>query len=262
MEMDDFFGAQLLALRSKALKADLANLSQMIAVCQIHVAAENTLGNKRNWHNILDVEPEADEAAINVQYKKLSLLLHPDKNKFYGANAAFILICEARRVLLDAVNAKSGDIKQDKAPEDEDDVVAQAKQKFWTICPICYLKYQYYKNILNRLIRCNNCKNIFTAIELKGFTMPYSKENLIIPDMTQGGKTEQPSGEDKAAGKRNVEFADTTEDKVAGKRKVEFADTTEDKVAGKRKVEFADNTDDEEELPKIKMRRGNRTSYL
>ncbi|XP_047331921.1 uncharacterized protein LOC124935536 [Impatiens glandulifera] len=220
MEKDDFFGAQLLASRSKTLKADIENLSQIIAVCQIHVAADETLGNKRNWHNILDVEPDADEAAINVQYKKLSLLLHPDKNKFYGANAAFILIGEARRVLLDAVNAKSRDIiKQDKAPKD--DVVSQTKETFWTNCPICCFWSKYYRTILNRVTRCGNCKNIFRAFELKGFTMPPSKEDLIIPDMTQSGKTKQPWG-------------------------------------GKRKIEIIDISDDnEEELPKIKRCRGN-----
>ncbi|EEF45469.1 conserved hypothetical protein [Ricinus communis] len=42
-----------------------------------------------------------DEATIKKQYKMAALLLHPDKNKFSGAEAAFKFIGEAQRVLLE-----------------------------------------------------------------------------------------------------------------------------------------------------------------
>ncbi|KAF2539216.1 hypothetical protein F2Q68_00022420 [Brassica cretica] len=48
-----------------------------------------------------EVEYNADDNAIKKQYRKFALHLHPDKNKLPGAEAAFKMIGEAQRVLLD-----------------------------------------------------------------------------------------------------------------------------------------------------------------
>ena len=54
-----------------------------------------------DWYGILQVEQAADDAIIRKRYQKLALLLHPNKNKFVGAEAAFKLIGEANRILSD-----------------------------------------------------------------------------------------------------------------------------------------------------------------
>ncbi|XP_050875319.1 uncharacterized protein LOC127078952 [Lathyrus oleraceus] len=54
-----------------------------------------------DWYGILQTEKLSEEAVIRKQYRKLALLLHPDKNKFAGAEAAFKLIGEANGVLND-----------------------------------------------------------------------------------------------------------------------------------------------------------------
>ncbi|RVW85996.1 Pumilio-like 5 [Vitis vinifera] len=54
-----------------------------------------------DWYGILQVEQAADDAIIRKRYQKLALLLHPNKNKFVGAEAAFKLIGEENRILSD-----------------------------------------------------------------------------------------------------------------------------------------------------------------
>lgn len=53
-----------------------------------------------DWYGILQTGLY-EEAIIKKQYRKLPLLLHPDKNKFAGAQTTFKLIGEANSVLAD-----------------------------------------------------------------------------------------------------------------------------------------------------------------
>ncbi|XP_022761203.1 uncharacterized protein LOC111307449 [Durio zibethinus] len=102
MQNGDFSGALRVAAKAQQLFQDLENISQMIMVCEVHCAAEKRLcGNEMDWYAMLKVEPTADEATIKKQYRKFALRLHPDKNKFPGAEAAFKLIGDAQRTLLD-----------------------------------------------------------------------------------------------------------------------------------------------------------------
>ncbi|KDP23995.1 hypothetical protein JCGZ_25383 [Jatropha curcas] len=113
MRNNDFVGAHKIALRAQHLYKDLDNISQMLMVCAVHCAADKKLfGNEMDWYGILQIEPTADEATIKKQYRKFALLLHPDKNKFPGAEAAFKLIGEAQRVLSDKGNRSLYDIKR------------------------------------------------------------------------------------------------------------------------------------------------------
>ncbi|KAI9114926.1 hypothetical protein K1719_013939 [Acacia pycnantha] len=102
MESKDFAGARKIALKAQQLYPDLENITQILIVCDVHCSAEQKLfGNEMDWYGILQIGQSADEAMIKKQYRKFALQLHPDKNKFSGAEAAFKLIGEAQRVLLD-----------------------------------------------------------------------------------------------------------------------------------------------------------------
>ncbi|KAK9664280.1 hypothetical protein RND81_14G030500 [Saponaria officinalis] len=70
------------------------------------------IGNDHDWYAILQVEQTADETLIKKQYRKFALLLHPDKNQFAGAEAAFKLIGEAQRILLDKEKRAIHDMKR------------------------------------------------------------------------------------------------------------------------------------------------------
>ncbi|KAK7387850.1 hypothetical protein VNO78_22646 [Psophocarpus tetragonolobus] len=193
MQNKDFAGARKIALKAQQLYPDLENIAQMLIVCDVHCSAEQKLfGNEVDWYGILQVEQTAGDAIIKKQYRKFALQLHPDKNKFAGAEAAFKLIGEAQRVLLDREKRSLFDMKRrvpmNKPAMSKSNVRpnftssnAQQKQQsgqprqqqqnggrptFWTVCPFCSVKYQYYKEILNKSLRCQNCKKPFIAFEV------------------------------------------------------------------------------------------------
>ncbi|KAJ7973407.1 DnaJ domain containing protein [Quillaja saponaria] len=149
MQDSDFAGALKFAEKAQKLFPEIENISQMLAVCAVHCSALNKLsGSEMDWYGILQSEQFTDEATIKKQYRKLALLLHPDKNKFSGAEGAFKMIGEANR--------STGSSSHQ-----------QAQQKtFWTGCPHCYTRFQYYKSSVNAKIRCQRCSKYFTAYDL------------------------------------------------------------------------------------------------
>ncbi|KAL9237689.1 hypothetical protein vseg_012209 [Gypsophila vaccaria] len=113
MQNKDFVGARKFILKAQQLYPELENISQLLSVCDVHCSAENKMfGNDKDWYGILQVEQTADDTLIKKQYRKFALLLHPDKNQFAGAEAAFKLIGEAQRILLDKEKRASHDMKR------------------------------------------------------------------------------------------------------------------------------------------------------
>lgn len=216
MESKDFTGARKLVLKAQQLNPDAENISQMLMVCDVHCAAEKKLlGNEMDWYGILQIEQTANEAIIRKQYRKYALLLHPDKNKFIGAEAAFKLVGEAQRVLLDPEKRRLHDMRRKPAipyrpphraastfnvgvqanfrsnftsfiPQHQPPPQTQGhsgfshnRSTFWTVCPFCSVRYQYYKEVVNRSLCCQNCKKPFVAydMELQG-AHPQPMSNL------------------------------------------------------------------------------------
>ncbi|KAK7284306.1 hypothetical protein RJT34_19051 [Clitoria ternatea] len=201
MHAGDFAGAMKFALKAQRLFPEIQNIVQILTVCEVHCAAQNKLsGSDLDWYAILQVQQISDEAAIKKQYRKLALLLHPDKNKSAGAEAAFKLIGEANRVLSDQTKRASFDLRfrvnvgsaapkvsprppngSSSGTKHDDTSVRNYQnnfysqshawnshhrvepQTFWTSCPHCSTRYQYYKTILNATLRCQQCTKSFTA---------------------------------------------------------------------------------------------------
>ncbi|PIA61694.1 hypothetical protein AQUCO_00300908v1 [Aquilegia coerulea] len=46
------------------------------------------------------------------------------------------------------------------------------RSTFWTACPSCKMRYQYYKDILNRALRCQSCMRPFVASDLNVQSVP------------------------------------------------------------------------------------------
>ncbi|GMI65089.1 hypothetical protein like AT3G04980 [Hibiscus trionum] len=196
----DIEGAKKFALKAQKLFPELENISQLLTVCNVHYSATNKLsGLGMDWYGILQIEQSADETSIKKQYRKLALLLHPDKNKFAGAEAAFKLIGEANMILSDQTKRSQYDLKYrisvKTAPESTSrrskkaSVSGQSKssnnsqngsskstasygyqqaqqQAFWTLCSACGVKYQYLKEFVNRLLHCPTCGFHFIAFDL------------------------------------------------------------------------------------------------
>lgn len=216
MESKDFTGARKIAIKAQQLFPDLENMAQMLIVCDVHCSAEKKFFNEKDWYGILQVEQTADEAMIRKQYRKFALLLHPDKNKFAGAEAAFKLIGEAQAVLLDRqkraahdrnrtsycptrnifVNVDTGAQNHIRTnftnlnPQQHQSRQSSTQQgfndgssTFWTVCPFCSIRFQYYLEVLNRSLRCQSCNRPFVAydISVQGTVPPtYSSSQSFV----------------------------------------------------------------------------------
>ncbi|KAE8684041.1 hypothetical protein F3Y22_tig00111157pilonHSYRG00016 [Hibiscus syriacus] len=111
MQDGDLEGAMKFALKAQKLFPELENILKLLTVCNVHYSAKNKLsGSEMDWYGVLQIERSVDETSIK-QHKKLALLLHPDKNKFTGAEAAFKLIGEANTILSDQTKRSQYDLK-------------------------------------------------------------------------------------------------------------------------------------------------------
>ncbi|KAF2301066.1 hypothetical protein GH714_019803 [Hevea brasiliensis] len=98
----DFAGAKKFALKAQNLYPELEGLSQMLVTFDVHVSAQKITGSGEiDWYCMLGVNPWADDETIRKQYRKLALMLHPEKNKSLGADVAFKLVSEAWSILSD-----------------------------------------------------------------------------------------------------------------------------------------------------------------
>nr|GMD81101.1 chaperone protein DnaJ 49 [Ipomoea batatas] len=101
LEKKDFAGAKKFALKAKALYPALEGLYQLLTILDVYISAENRISGEVDWYGVLGVNPSADDDTVRKQYRKLALILHPDKNKSVGADGAFKLLSEAWSLLSD-----------------------------------------------------------------------------------------------------------------------------------------------------------------
>lgn len=97
----DFAGSKKFALKAQNLYPGLEGISQMLTTLEVYISAENKVNGEMDMYGILGVDPLADDEIIKKHYRKLVLLLHPDKNKSIGADGAFQLVSEAFNFLSD-----------------------------------------------------------------------------------------------------------------------------------------------------------------
>ncbi|CAL5034352.1 unnamed protein product [Urochloa decumbens] len=201
----DFAGAKEVITKAQQLSkvVDDIDIPKMLTVCDVHCAAGAKVNAEIDWYGILQVPVTADDALIKKQYRKLAFLLHPDRNKFGGAETAFKLVGEANITLTDRSKRLEYDMKRNpikggaerpyKQPRRQARARSRAtpgsfhehqRQKhqtpnpvgtqttFWTICPSCGVRYQYYISILKKALRCQNCLKPFIAHELKEQAVP------------------------------------------------------------------------------------------
>ncbi|CBI34299.3 unnamed protein product, partial [Vitis vinifera] len=165
MQSGDFIGARRIAQRAQQLFPDLENISQLLTVCDVHCSAQNKIyGTEMDWYGILKVEQAADDAIIKKQYRKLALLLHPDKNKFAGAEAAFKLIGEANRILSDQGKRSAYDMKyrvslKHTAPKPPPHQLNRNS----------FVRKQYGTQ---PVLRCQTCQKSFIAYDLGAQSVP------------------------------------------------------------------------------------------
>ena len=182
----DFAGAKNYAVKAKTLCPGLEGISQMVATFEVYVASEVKHNGDLDYYSILGLKPFADKEAVKKQYKKLAVLLHPDKNKCVGADEAFKLISEAWTWLSDSAMRSSYDLKRNVqlggtnqtnlSPAHATGAAGYNKcsnlstpcgglDTFWTICTSCKVQYEYLRKYVNKRLSCKNCRGTFVAVE-------------------------------------------------------------------------------------------------
>lgn len=97
----DYAGAKKFIAKAQSLYPGLDGISQMLTTLDVYIASENKVSGEVDWYAILGVSPNDDDETIRKHYRKLALMLHPDKNKSLGADGAFKLLSEAWSLLSD-----------------------------------------------------------------------------------------------------------------------------------------------------------------
>lgn len=168
------------AKRANRLDPNLDGAAEMLTSFHIlRVAADSP----DDWYRILQVEPFAHINTIKKQYKKLALILHPDKNPYSGSEEAFKLVGEAFRFLSDKVRRTEYDLKLRIRIQDEKIGVADAEREtFWTACSTCRLLHQFEKRYVGHNLVCPSCRKSFKAVEVVA-DEPDCRENS---DMVRG----------------------------------------------------------------------------
>ncbi|XVE58398.1 hypothetical protein DITRI_Ditri04bG0166500 [Diplodiscus trichospermus] len=97
----DYAGAKKFALKAQKLYPGLDCIAQMLTTLDVYISAENKVSGEVDWYGVLGVNPSDDDEEMRKQYRKLVLMLHPDKNKSVGADGAFKLVSQAWSLLSD-----------------------------------------------------------------------------------------------------------------------------------------------------------------
>ncbi|KAL5540230.1 hypothetical protein UlMin_044470 [Ulmus minor] len=203
----DFAGAKNYALKAKTLCPGLEGISQMVTTFEVHAASEVKFNGEADYYSILGLKPFADKEAVKKQYKKMAVLLHPDKNKCVGADSAFKLVSEAWNWLSDNAKRKSYDLQRNRQSAT---VVNQTNlasvhaagvpgfnnssnsstthgrlDTFWTVCTSCKVQYEYLRKYVNKRLSCKNCRGVFIAVETGAApangSFPYTPWSSFVP---------------------------------------------------------------------------------
>ncbi|XP_057956149.1 uncharacterized protein LOC131149586 [Malania oleifera] len=176
----DFVGAKTYALQAQTLDPELEGISQMVATFDVYIASEVKISGEIDYYSILGLKPSANKDAVKKQYRKLAVLLHPDKNKTVGADGAFKLVSEAWTLLSDSVKKSSYDLRRKKQFSSglvqttgvivtenccKSSISHGNPHTFWTVCSSCKVQYEYLRKYQNKRLSCKNCRGVFIAVE-------------------------------------------------------------------------------------------------
>ncbi|CAN1332028.1 Protein HLJ1 [Linum perenne] len=183
LQSRDLNGTKDFAVLAQETDPLLDGSDQILAVADVLLSSDKKINNHHHdWYSILQLDPRTNDLdLIKKQYRRLALLLHPDKNKFPFADQAFKLVADAWAVLSDSskkspfdselslftkvdLSNSSNNISNNSGVNREEQSQRSARMaSFWTICPYCYLMYEYPRVYENCCLRCQKCERAFHA---------------------------------------------------------------------------------------------------
>ncbi|XP_073053073.1 uncharacterized protein [Primulina eburnea] len=100
---NDLSGCRDFAILAQETEPLLEGSEQILAVSEVLLASDKGVNNHIDWYSVLQVPPQRthDFELIKKQYRRLCLLLHPDKNKLPFSDSAFRLVSDAWAVVSD-----------------------------------------------------------------------------------------------------------------------------------------------------------------
>lgn len=183
LQTKDLNGCRDFALLAQETEPLLEGSDQILAVVDVLIAADKQIDNQPDWYAVLQLESRRnDDDVIKRQYRRLALLLHPDKNKYPFADSAFKLVADAWALLSDPTKKSVYDnklfafTKVDLQKEKESNNFVKRNSadstNIWTVCPYCYNLYEYPKLYEGCCLRCANCKRAFQAVAIPQGSLP------------------------------------------------------------------------------------------
>lgn len=98
----DLSGSKDFAILAQETEPLLDGSDQILAIVEVLLATEKRVNNHHDWYAILQIGRRSDDHdLVKRQYRRLALLLHPDKNKYPYADQAFRFVAGAWAVLSD-----------------------------------------------------------------------------------------------------------------------------------------------------------------
>ncbi|XP_042496801.1 uncharacterized protein LOC122075726 [Macadamia integrifolia] len=196
LSVRDLIGSKNFAVRAQKADPFLDGIEQILAIVDVLLAAEKRINNHLDWYAILQIGCQSNDLElIKKKYRKLALLLHPDKNKSAFADDAFKLVVDAWAVLsnpskkplydnelnLFSKIVSNHNLQQQqpvkptprnrkrKAPKEQifnsaSNRTPSLMSTFWTTCPYCYNLYEYPRIYEECCLRCEKCKRAFQAV--------------------------------------------------------------------------------------------------
>ncbi|KAI3815106.1 hypothetical protein L1987_14762 [Smallanthus sonchifolius] len=130
---------------------------------------ESKINGEVDLYSVLGSDPSAERSVLKKHYKRMVVLLDPDRNKTVGADEAFKLVSEAWTVLSNNARRRSYDVRRNKnllAMVDRSNMSSGVRtDTFWTVCTSCRVQYEYLRKYVNKRLSCKNCRGVFVAVE-------------------------------------------------------------------------------------------------
>lgn len=177
---NDVEGAKRIANKARDMFGDLPGIRRAVAAYEVHLAAA-----KKNWHAVLGLRPgDDDPRKVREQFRKMSIVTHPDKNSSVAADGAFKFVMEAWNRLSQAARGKStssnSNAKDDdnnnaesgrKKPQEEEEANKSSNRPSDDVCPRCVDGICKFLDKARTIKSCETCKLIVLLAEDLNFKL-------------------------------------------------------------------------------------------